>query len=150
MSLAGLIITSSSPSDGKGPDDEGVLEVVDRDGPEVRGPEEKGQVLDEDRDPDGHEDLGQMVGIERPPDEERVGDEAHDKENRCGQDDGHVGVQAEIVKQPEGDVHGEHEELAVREIDDLHDPVDQGQADAGQGIDSPQQDAGHEQLNPQG
>src|SRR5439155_1432175 len=40
----------------------------------------------------------------------------------------------------EGDVHAEHEELAVGEVDDTHDPEDQREADGDQGIDPPEED----------
>jgi hypothetical protein len=38
------------------------------------------------------------------------------------------------MKEPKCQVHGEHQEFAMGKIDDLHNPKDQGQANACQGV----------------
>src|SRR5262249_52232217 len=51
-----------------------------------------------------------------------------------------VGVGGVEIERPEREVHAEHQELAVGEVDHAHDPEDQGQPDRDEGVDSPEQD----------
>src|SRR2546425_12622998 len=62
------------------------------------------------------------------------------EEERNRDEEDEVGVEGPETVGPEGDVHAEHEELAVGEVDDTHDPEDQREADGDQGIDPPEED----------
>src|SRR5258708_15936781 len=83
-------------------------------------------------------ELGQQELVDHQPDQH-------------GDHDG--GGQRRPVEQADhrqGEGHGEgaqHQELAVREVDDLHDAEDQRQADGDQGIDQAQRDAVQRQLH---
>src|SRR5437879_9333205 len=46
----------------------------------------------------------------------------------------------------EGEVHAEHEELAVGEVDHAHDAEDQREADGDEGVDAPEQDRRDREL----
>jgi hypothetical protein len=50
------------------------------------------------------------------------------------------------MKKPERNIHGDHQELAVGEIDDLHHPEDESETDARKGINAAEQDARNEEL----
>jgi hypothetical protein len=50
----------------------------------------------------------------------------------------------EQMKEPEGNVHGNHQKLAMGEIDDLHDPEYQSQPNAGKGINAAEQNTGNQ------
>src|SRR5665647_1313737 len=110
--------------------DDGVL-----DHPEVGGPEELGGAAQEDGQPEGGEDLGQHGGVEDGLDEPPVDGDPQDGHESDGDGQGHQGVQAEEGPHPEGCIHGQHEELAVGEVDDLHHPKDEGEAHGHQGED---------------
>ena len=53
-------------------------------------------------------------------------------------------------ERPERGVHAEHQELAVREVDDPHDAEDQRQPDRDQGVDAAEQDRRDDELGDQG
>jgi hypothetical protein len=73
-------------------------------------------------------------------------DEAHAEKDRDGGEEHEPGVEREQGERPERQVHAEHQELTVGEVDDAHDPEDQGEAHRDQGIDAPEQDRGHAEL----
>ncbi len=50
----------------------------------------------------------------------------------------------EVMDNPIGEVHGDHEEFAMGKIDDLHHAEYQGEPDAGQGVNAPEENAGDE------
>src|SRR5712691_9288986 len=47
---------------------------------------------------------------------------------------------------PEGEVHAQHEELAVREVDDAHHAEDEGEPHRDERVDPAQEDGGDEEL----
>jgi hypothetical protein len=51
---------------------------------------------------------------------------------------------AGIAVEKDPDIGADHEEGAVGEVDDVHQPEDQRQADADEDVDRPERDAGHE------
>ncbi len=70
--------------------------------------------------------------------------EQHDRHDRDGE-----GGPIEQAHHRQGEGHGEgaqHQELAVREIDDLHDAEDQRQADRDQGVEQTERDAVQREL----
>ncbi len=58
-------------------------------------------------------------------------------------------VEADERPEPKCRKHGEHEKLAVREVDDLHQPKNQAEPDRNEGIDEPHQQAGDQGLDDQ-
>ena len=61
-----------------------------------------------------------------------------DAENGQGDDDqghGNDGVQMQRGIEGESQVHGQHKEIAMREIDDLHHAPNEGKAQGDEGID---------------
>src|SRR5262249_51497705 len=51
-----------------------------------------------------------------------------------------VGIDGVEEERPVCEVHAEHQELAVGEVDDAHDAEDQGEPDRDEGVDAPEQD----------
>ena len=72
------------------------------------------------------------------PDEEEGG--GYDQERN-------IRVDLEVMEDPEGEVHGEHQEFAVGEVDHVHDPEDQSEADAHQGINPAHEEPADEGLS---
>ena len=87
-----------------------------------------------------------MRGVDDPAHDQRVDDEADDEEQRDRHEHDEVGIDREGDERPEGEVHPEHQELAVGEVDDAHDAEDQGEPDRDQGVDPPEQDRRDDEL----
>ena len=97
--------------------------------------------------PNGGEDLGVVLGLDEVLDQIPLGQGADQEEGGSNDKKGNVRVNLEIVEYPESEIHGEHQEFAVGKIHHVHDPEDQGQADAHQGINPPHEDAADEGLS---
>ena len=59
------------------------------------------------------------------------------------------GIDVEQLEDEEGDVHPEHQQIAVREVDDAHDAEHERQPDADEGVDPADQDATQQRLQEQ-
>ncbi len=57
-----------------------------------------------------------------------------------------IRIDMEEGEEPVGDIHGYHHEFAMSKIDDLHHTHDEGHAEADEGIETPQQNAGYQCL----
>ena len=62
---------------------------------------------------------------------------------------GHGGERPAAQRRPhhDGGVHAQHDEVAVREVDDVHHAPDQGEAGREQGIDRAEQQPAHDHLD---
>ena len=83
-------------------------------------------------------------------DQPAVEHEAHDESAARDQWQADVGIDAEEPPQKEDGVHGQHQQAAMGEVDDVKHAVDQRQSDGDEHIDAagqqPVQDAGEEDL----
>ena len=105
------------------------------------------------KQPDGGDDGAFGVVVDPPQDQPvgQDGDTADDgRPDDQGQGEGTEG-RVDQGRAPPGDDGAEHEELAVRDIDDPHDAEDQGQAKRRQGEDEPGHrpfEHGEEEMRP--
>ena len=72
--------------------------------------------------------------------------EAQEEEKGHGDGERGEGIQPGQRPRPERGEHGEHEELAVGEVDDLHEAEDEGEAGGDEGIDEAHEETAHEAL----
>ena len=63
--------------------------------------------------------------------------------SRHGDQKGNIRVDAEVMEADKGDIHGGHQDLAVGQVDDAHDPHDQSHPDSDQGVKATDQDPGN-------
>ncbi len=103
-------------------------------------------VLHQDRQPHGGEHHDQVRLVERGRDDEPVHQHAEQEHGRHDGDDRHIGVEAEQLGDRPGAVHREHQEFAVREVDDAQHAEGEREADAHQGVDAADENAGKDQL----
>jgi len=54
--------------------------------------------------------------------------------------------EAEPSEQVEGRIHAEHQKIALREIDDAHDPINESEADTHEAVDAADQNTGRKCL----
>src|SRR5262249_62386380 len=57
-----------------------------------------------------------------------------------------VRVEAKEGERPEREIHAQHEELAVREVDHAHDAEDEGEPYRDERVDAAQEDGGDDEL----
>ena len=88
-----------------------------------------------------------MFRLDQVLDQIPLGDGPDDKQEGGYDQKGNIRIDLEIVEDPEGEVHGEHEEFAVGEVDHVHDPEDQGEADAQQSVNPPHEEPADEGLS---
>ena len=55
-------------------------------------------------------------------------------------------IDAEHDRVVEGEVHPQHHEVALREVDHAHDAEDEREPDAHEGVDAPHEQTGHDVL----
>ncbi len=105
----------------------GQQRVIDR--AEVGGPDEGCEVRNENAEAEGHHQLGQSGPVHHLANDEPV-DEHAEQEKGDGIDRYRKqGVDAAQHVEPIGEEHADHEEVAVREVEHVHDTPDQGEAD---------------------
>jgi len=107
---------------------------------EIAGPRHQGDVLEHGRQPDRGKDLNVVRSVDDAAHDQAVDHQTHDEEERDCHEHDEVGVGRVEIERPECEVHAEHQELAVGEVDHAHDPEDQGQPDRDEGVDPPEQD----------
>ena len=73
-------------------------------------------------------------------------EQAEQEERRDGDERAQQGVDAEADRVVVRQVHPQHHEVALREVDHAHDPEDEGEADAHEGVDTPHEETGHDVL----
>ena len=92
------------------------------DGAKVGRPEELGAGAQRDTEAERAADLGQHRRLQQSPDDAEVHQYAGKGEHNRHQWQRQQWVEAGKRPEPECREHGEHEKLAVREVDDLHQP----------------------------
>ena len=92
------------------------------DGAKVGRPEELGAGAKRDTEAERAADLRQHGRLQQSPDDAEVHQYAGKGEDNRHQWQRQQRVEAGKSPEPEGREHGEHEKLAVREVDNLHQP----------------------------
>jgi hypothetical protein len=117
------------------------------DAAEIRRPQKLRQRAQEHREAEGGAYLRQHGRAEDVADDAVVGGDTHEEEQRRAQGHRVQGVEAEQRPQPERRVHADHHELAVGEVDDLHEPEDEAQPRRDEGVNEPHQQPADDGLN---
>src|SRR5690606_14318018 len=78
--------------------------------------------------------------VDEAGEDEALDDPAGQHASRQRHDERQVVVEAQVAEQSDGQVHADRDELSVREVDDAHDPEDQGQPHADERVDAPDQE----------
>ena len=123
--------------------------VGDGDGAVVGGEREEGEVREDEADPDREEHLvlrQDRLGLHDRGDEPFLEHRPEDEEHGNDDEERDVRVDLSERERPERDVHADHHQLAVREVDDLHDAHDQGHPEPDQGVEPTEQDPRDEDL----
>jgi len=107
---------------------------------EIDAPQELRGAAQEDGQPEGGEDLREHGAAEHPADEPVVRRPAERGEPARGEGERHDGIEASQRPGKERDVHGEHEELAVGKVHQLHEPEDQRQSRGDERVEESRQD----------
>ena len=106
---------------------------------EIRSPQKYSQIGEKDAHPEGDDQLSQYRSPHHLTDDEAVDQEAQNKEESRADRNGEKRIQTVEGVEPEGGEHAEHQKIAVGEIDNIHDPPDEGQTNSNEGIDEPDQ-----------
>src|SRR5213592_3889292 len=114
--------------------------------PATRRTTDECHVLQRGGQPDRGEDLHVVRGVDDAPHDEHVDEPAHAVEDRDRDQQHDVRVEPLEREREEGEVHAEHEKLAVGEVDHAHDAEDQREADGDEGVDDPEQDRRDREL----
>ena len=94
----------------------------------------------------GEKDLRHVAERQDPADQEVLQQHADHEQDRHRDGKRHQRIDPEARREEEADVHADHHEFALGEVDDLHDAEDQRDADAHQRIDSADQQAVNDGL----
>jgi hypothetical protein len=132
-------------------DGEGLGRVGRPDGPRHGREDHGGGVGDDEGHAEGQDELGVHLTVRIAPagdprEEDTVEDQPHHEERRDGDEGAHERVDAQHHRVVVGEVHPQHHEVALREVDHAHDAEDEGETDAHEGIDAPHEETGHDVL----
>jgi hypothetical protein len=114
----------------------------------VSGEDLEQGILDDDRQPEGHEQRREDVAAQRQVEDPALQGVAqnphqrHDDQER--QDRGHAGA----LDDRDAQEPGEHDEVAVRDVHQPHDPEDQRQPRGEEGVEAAQQHALQHRVDP--
>ena len=122
-------------------DHEGRARVGHPQRPEVALPEHERQVLDEQREAEGEQELVVLGGGAVGLDERLLDARADGEEERRGDEDRRVGVDPVEHEEPVRGVHGEHHHRPVGEVDDAQHAEDQGEPARDEPVDAAEEDA---------
>ena len=106
----------------------------------------QGEIHQQQGQREGEKDLRHVVEPQNPADEEMLHQDADDEQHRHRDDERHDRIDPELGGKKEADVHADHHEFALGEIDDLHHAEDQRHADAHERVDSADEQAVHDGL----
>lgn len=95
------------------------------DGTEVGAENHQGGVLDDDHETDRQEHLGRRRRRQDPADEQALDRVADSEDDDEGNQRPEQRIEAEVVPDEPGDVHAEHQELGMGEIDHTEDAEDE-------------------------
>ena len=130
-----------------------VIDVVEIEIAAGRGGEGKGgEVLQDDRDAEEDE---QRIGFEAPqqgrgrqhaPEQADIGGPSQQRAGQGRKADAEDRGEAEQGEAPEGDIGAEHDEIAMRHIEQAHGAVDEIEPEAEQGVERARREGGEQQL----
>ena len=92
------------------------------------------------------EQLGDHGAAQQELDEARVADDPEHEADRRGHRQREERVEPRRLGGQQPGVHADHQELAVGEVDDVHHPEDDGEAQGDEGEDQAQEQTGHERA----
>ena len=98
-------------------------------------------VLDDDREPEGDEQRHQQVGAERAVEHQPLQPPAEREHEGQGDQQRHPDRHEQRRREREDEVGGEHDEVAMREVDEPHDAEDQRKAGGVERVESAEQGA---------
>ena len=98
----------------------------------VRAEDELGERLQKHHEPERREDLGSHRACEHATDQQIIDADAEAEHRDRDERQRHDRIDAPSDVADVACVHREHQELTVREVDDVHQPVDQREADRDQ------------------
>ena len=107
-------------------------------------PDQQGGVLQQVADADGGDEDRQGGGGAQGLVSQTLNDDAQDRTDSHGQQNGNHRRQTQIGSGAEGDVAAHHDDVAVGEVQHLGDAVDHGVAQGDDGVDAAQADAADE------
>ena len=95
----------------------------------LRPPHEEGEVLDDEDDPEGRDELEELRGLVHPAEDEELDHDPDDPDPDPREEDRHPEAEraGEVLDEGVRDVRPQHVERAVREIDDPGHPEDDGE-----------------------
>ena len=94
-------------------------------------------VLQQEEQADGGEDLRERIAALHAPHEMLVDQHPEDVHHEADRHDGQQRIEPEAGAEPPGGEHPEHEELAVGEVDHLHEAPDDRQPHGDEGVEKP-------------
>ena len=107
-------------------------------------------VAQQQREPEGAEDLRQHRPFHDVADQPEIDDDAERRQHQRRDRRADERSDAEHRPDHERDVHAEHDEIAMGEIDDVHHAPDQREAGREQRVDRAEQQAADDHLNEDG
>ena len=119
----------------------GFVGIRGMDGAVIGGEQHQREIQQQQRQREGQEDLRHVVGPQYPADQEMLDQDTGNKQHRHRHDERYQWIDAELVGEKEGDVHPDHHEFALGEIDDLDHAEDQRDADADERVNAADEQA---------
>ena len=102
----------------------------------IRGEQHQRQIEQQQRQRKGQENLRHVVRPQHPSDQEMLDQHADHEQHRHRNKQRSKRIDAELVGEKEGDIHPDHHEFALGEVDDLDHAEDQRDADTDERVDS--------------
>ena len=107
-------------------------------------------IAQQQRQPEGAEDLGQHRPLHHAADQPEIDDDAERRQHQRRHRRADERADAEHRPHHERDIHAEHDEIAMGEVDDVHHAPDQGEAGREQRVDGAEQQPADDHLNENG
>ena len=104
-------------------------------------PQPQRKIVDDDREPKRHQQDVLVAAVAGRLDDEALQHVAECEEGRHQHEDGDVGIDAAESVEKERRIQRQHQKTAMREIDDVQNTVDQGQAERDEGVNRPHRHA---------
>ena len=114
----------------------------------VGGEQLQQRVLDDDREAEGDEQRRQQIVAERAVEQPALQHVADRRHHRHHDDERDERIEAERVGRHQRDVGGEHDQVAVRDVDQPHHAEDQRQPGGEHGVEPAEQHALHDDVDP--
>ena len=107
----------------------------------IRREQHQRQIEQQQRQREGQEDLRHVVRPQHPADQEMLDQHADHEQHRHRDEKRKKRIDAELVGEEEADIHPDHHEFALGEVDDLDHAEDQRDADADERVDAADEQA---------